>query len=115
MISRRNFLKAASGTAAILAAPAALAKPGQPSERILQLQNLHTGEKIKATYWAEGQYIAEEIAALNRVLRDHRSNESYKMDQRLFVSIREFVAYFKGRCGNRDRGTNKENLTRQLI
>jgi uncharacterized protein YcbK (DUF882 family) len=84
MISRRNFLKTATGTAAILAAPAALAKPGQPSERILTLQNLHTGEKIKATYWAEGQYIAEEIAAINRVLRDHRSNESYNMDQRLF-------------------------------
>ena len=84
MISRRNFLKAATGTAAILAAPAALAKPGQPGERILRLQNLHTGEKLKATYWADGQYIAEEMAALNRVLRDHRSNETYKMDQRLF-------------------------------
>ena len=84
MISRRNFLKAASGTAAMLATPVALATPNQPAERILQLQNLHTGEKIKATYWADGQYIAEEMAAINRVLRDHRSNEAYQMDQRLF-------------------------------
>jgi len=84
MISRRKFLQAATGTAAILAAPVALAKPVQPGERVLRLQNLHTGENLKATYWAEGQYIAEEIAALNRVLRDHRSNEAYKMDQRLF-------------------------------
>ncbi len=65
-------------------APAALAKPNQPKERILRLHNLHTGENLKATYWAEGQYLAEEIAALNRVLRDHRSNETYRMDQRLF-------------------------------
>ena len=64
--------------------PAALAKPSRPQERILRLHNLHTGENLKATYWAEGQYLAEEIAALNRVLRDHRSNETYRMDQRLF-------------------------------
>ena len=84
MISRRNLLKAATGTAAMLAAPAVLAKPGQPGERILRLQNLHTGEKLKATYWADGQYITEELAELNRVLRDHRTDETYKMDKRLF-------------------------------
>lgn len=85
MISRRNILKAATATAAILATPAvALAKPAQPGERILRLQNLHTGEKLKATYWADGQYIAEELAALNVVLRDHRTNEIHKMDQHLF-------------------------------
>ncbi|NNF97211.1 MAG: DUF882 domain-containing protein [Halobacteria archaeon] len=89
MNSRRNFLKAATGTAAILLAPAVMAKPAQPNpnqpgERVLRLQNLHTGESIKATYWAEDQYLAEEMAALNRVLRDHRSNETYTMDQRLF-------------------------------
>lgn len=89
MISRRNFLKTATGTAAILAAPAALAKPGQPAERILRLHNLHTGENLKATYWAEGQYIAEEMAELDRVLRDHRSNESYNMDRRLFDILHE--------------------------
>jgi uncharacterized protein YcbK (DUF882 family) len=84
MISRRNFLQAATGTAAILAAPAVLARPADPAERVLQLRNLHTGESLKATYWAEGQYLAEEMAALNRVLRDHRSDETYNMDQRLF-------------------------------
>ena len=85
MNSRRNFLKTATGTAAILLAPAtALAKPASSGERVLRLQNLHTGESLKATYWAEGQYLAEEMAALNRVLRDHRSNETYNMDQRLF-------------------------------
>ncbi len=89
MNSRRNFLKTATGTAALLLAPSVLAKPAQPkliqpAERVLRLQNLHTGESLKATYWAEGRYIAEELTALNRVLRDHRSNETYTMDQRLF-------------------------------
>jgi len=89
MNSRRKFLKTATGTAALLLAPSVLAKPAQPkliqpAERVLRLQNLHTGESLKATYWAEGRYIAEELTALNRVLRDHRSNEIYTMDQRLF-------------------------------
>jgi len=89
MNSRRNFLKTATGTAALLLAPSVLAKPAQPkliqpAERVLRLQNLHTGESLKATYWADGQYIAEELTALNRVLRDHRSNETYSMDQHLF-------------------------------
>jgi len=89
MNSRRNFLKTATGTAALMLAPSVLAKPVQPkliqpAERVLRLQNLHTGESLKATYWAEGRYIAEELTALNRVLRDHRSNEIYTMDQRLF-------------------------------
>ena len=84
MISRRNFLKAAAGTAAILVAPAALAKPADPAERVLRLRNLHTGESLKATYWAEGQYIQEELAAIDRVLRDHRADEITQMDRRLY-------------------------------
>lgn len=84
MISRRNFLKAATGTAAIVLTPTVLAKPSGPAERVLRLHNLHTGESIKATYWAEGQYIAEELAAIDRVLRDHRADEITQMDRRLY-------------------------------
>jgi uncharacterized protein YcbK (DUF882 family) len=84
IISRRNFLKAATGTAALVLTPAALAKPVLPAERVLRFHNLHTGESLKATYWAEGQYIAEELAAIDHVLRDHRVDEMIKMDRRLY-------------------------------
>lgn len=84
MISRRNFLKAATGTAAVILTPSVLAKPASPAERVLRLHNLHTGENIKATYWAEGQYIAEELAVIDRLLRDHRADEMFKMDRRLY-------------------------------
>lgn len=84
MISRRNFLKAASGTAAMVLAPTVLAKPVAQGERVLRFHNLHTGENIKATYWAEGQYIAEELAAIDHLLRDHRVNEMIKMDRHLY-------------------------------
>jgi len=84
IISRRNFLKAATGTAALVLTPAALAKPVLPAERVLRFHNLHTGESLKATYWAEGQYIAEELTAIDHVLRDHRVDEMIKMDRRLY-------------------------------
>ena len=88
MISRRDFLKMASGAALTAASPsvlatAALQKP-QQGERILRFQNIHTGEKVAATYWADGQYIAEELAMIDRVLRDHRSREVAKMDRNLY-------------------------------
>ncbi len=84
MISRRNFLKAASGTAALAIAPTVLAKPAAQGERVLRFHNLHTGESIKATYWAEGEYIADELAAIDRLLRDHRADEMTQMDRRLY-------------------------------
>lgn len=88
MISRRNFLKIASGAALTAAAPSVLAsttlqKP-QKGERILRFQNIHTGEKISTTYWADGRYIPEELASLDHVLRDHRSREVAAMDRNLY-------------------------------
>ena len=88
MVTRRDFLKFAAGTALTAMAPTAFARTAllepKDGERILRLQNIHTGEKVSATYWAEGQYIADEIAAIDRVLRDHRSNEVMDMDNKLY-------------------------------
>lgn len=43
--------------------------------RTLSLANLHTGETLTATYWDAGAYVPEALAALNRLLRDHRTGE----------------------------------------
>lgn len=88
MITRREFLKLAAGGALAATAPSVFARtelllPAK-GERILKLRNLHTGEKVSATYWADGNYVHEEIAGLDRVLRDHRSNEVMAMDQNLY-------------------------------
>ena len=88
MISRRDFLKMASGAALSTVSSTVLARTTRlehaQGERILQLQNIHTGESISATYWAEGKYIPEELAAIDRVLRDHRSREVAVMDRQLY-------------------------------
>jgi uncharacterized protein YcbK (DUF882 family) len=88
MITRREFLKFAAGGALTMMAPSVFARTSllEPTkgERVLRFQSIHTGEKISATYWADGNYIPEEIAELDRVLRDHRSNEVMAMDHGLY-------------------------------
>ena len=69
-------------------APSVLAKPAQPkliqpAERVLRLQNLHTGESLKATYWAEGRYIAPALKDIDFVLRDFRTGDVASVDLRL--------------------------------
>lgn len=88
MIKRRDFLKfafthCAVGTAALGASPTLFAKINMRNERRLAFYNLHTGEKLRATYWAEGQYIIHELKSLNFLLRDHRNGEVHPIDKNL--------------------------------
>ena len=88
MISRRNFLKISTGAvASMAAAPSAFASKSAAHERILRFHNLHTGEHLKATFWAEGDYVTEELAAINRLLRDHRTGDVAEMDHRLLDQL----------------------------
>ena len=47
--------------------------------RTLALLNLHTGESLKAPYFEAGRYLPDALAAMNRVLRDHRTGEAHPM------------------------------------
>jgi len=81
--SRRRFLQLGLGATTGLAMPSAFANLLTHPERKLSLLNLHTGESLNATYWAEGQYQTSELHAINRVLRDHRSGDTHEMDNNL--------------------------------
>ena len=89
MMQRRAFLK----SSLLLAAPSlsipALAKTAQPAsgERILRLYNTHTGEKLKTTFWAEGEFIPDAMQDINKVLRDHRNNKIAQMDPELLLLL----------------------------
>lgn len=79
-LSRRRFLTLGAGAALAFTAGPALASKG---ERRLAFHNLHTGESLKATYWQDGEYVADELAAINHVLRDHRAAEAGDMAPQL--------------------------------
>ncbi|MEN8170315.1 MAG: DUF882 domain-containing protein [Pseudomonadota bacterium] len=84
MMSRRTFLQYAAVAGATLAAPAAMAKAVvQSGERRLSLYNIHTGERLTTPYWADGVYLEDELTAINRLLRDHRSGEVSSIDYKL--------------------------------
>lgn len=83
MVSRRNFLKWSLAGGAVLTGAQSWARSAPP-ERVLKFYNTHTGEKLAATYWADGQYQSAELASLDRLLRDHRSGDVAVIDRRLF-------------------------------
>jgi uncharacterized protein YcbK (DUF882 family) len=86
-LSRRAFL---TGSAAALAVTA-VAHPASASilikPRFLSLENLHTGEKVKAEYWAGRDYLADGLARIAQVLRDHRSNTVHAIDTKLLDTL----------------------------
>jgi uncharacterized protein YcbK (DUF882 family) len=54
-----------------------------PPEKSLSLYNTHTGEGLNAVYWVEGEYLPEALAAVDHVLRDHRTDEIKPIDPQL--------------------------------
>jgi uncharacterized protein YcbK (DUF882 family) len=77
---RRRALTSLLGLSALALAPASLAAVASRPERALAFHNLHTGESVRTTYWAEGELVADGLAEINQVLRDHRSDEVYPID-----------------------------------
>jgi uncharacterized protein YcbK (DUF882 family) len=82
--SRRRFLSTIGlFGASFLFGRSALADLGPARPRSLSFLNTHTGEKLTAVYWADGAYQADALAAINRVLRDHRTGLVKSIDRRL--------------------------------
>jgi uncharacterized protein YcbK (DUF882 family) len=81
--SRRRFLQLGLGLSSTFVIPTAFAGHTKARDRKLALHNLHTGESIQATYWAEGEYQLSELDAINHLLRDHRTGEMIDMDPQL--------------------------------
>src|SRR5258707_12232886 len=82
---RRRFLTTAAGAAASLlvagrAGWADAPAPAASGRRSLSFLNTHTGESVSAGYWADGEYRADGLAPIDRVLRDHRTGDVRSID-----------------------------------
>lgn len=82
--TRRRFV-AGLAMAAMIPAVEAGAAPGPAGvgARAVGFLNLHTGERERLTYWADGRYLPEALKRINVVLRDHRNNAVAPMDPKL--------------------------------
>lgn len=102
MNQRRNFLKSSLVVASSLGLPAfaraadiaTAAAANSPNERTLRFYNTHTGESLRSTFWAEGQFIPDALQDINKVLRDHRNNRIAEMDPQLLVLLDNVSAKF---------------------
>jgi uncharacterized protein YcbK (DUF882 family) len=86
LISRRKLLKmglVAAVPALIPGAAMAAIRVIPKRSRALSFYNLHTGESLKRTYFANGEYIPGALEEINFILRDWRQNEVKPIDPAL--------------------------------
>jgi len=65
--------------------------------RIVAVRNLHTGERLEACYWENGRLVPDACAALEKVLRDHRTGEVHKIDAGLYDILTAMAAKLEKR------------------
>jgi len=85
-VTRRTFVKigAMAAIAGLLPRPLFASNSNVPvAEKSLALYHTHTGEKLNAIYWAEGNYLNDSLREINYILRDPRDNEVHAIDPRL--------------------------------
>jgi uncharacterized protein YcbK (DUF882 family) len=113
-VSRRRFLRGV-----LMGVPAAVALGG-PSRalagaverRQISLVSTHTGERLAVEYFSGGSYRDQALAALYRLLRDHRSGDVSPIDPRLFDILHDAAVLadreprFEVISGYRSPGTN---------
>jgi uncharacterized protein YcbK (DUF882 family) len=85
MSTRRDLIKLGLAAGVASSIPAVgWADPVAARPKVLAVQNLHTGEKLEACFWENGKYVPDACAALNKVLRDHRTGDVHMMDPGLY-------------------------------
>lgn len=65
------------------------------SPRTLGFLSTHTGERLRATYWADGRYESEALSEINHVLRDHRTGDVKEMDVALLDLLNELQGHLR--------------------
>ena len=99
-LARRAFLKTGIVAGVTLTAgfiPCASAAASAPFKS-LTFRNLHTGERLAAEYWSKGAYVPDALAAVNRVLRDHRNNEIHVIEPKLLDLVNALQARLESKA-----------------
>jgi len=114
-VRRRDLLGWSAIACALLVPTGALARiTPSDKEKTLKLYNLHTGESIASTFWADGRYVPESFRDIDKMLRDHRTDGTIATDRRLvelMFQIQTKLNTEKGLdvvCGYRSPATNAE-------
>jgi uncharacterized protein YcbK (DUF882 family) len=86
VISRRDLLLLGVATAASMIIPSGVIDAASDifvPEKQLSFMNTHTDEQLTARYWFQGEYLPDELAKINHILRDHRTGDVKPIDTEL--------------------------------
>jgi len=85
--TRRRLLAGLGALPVVLGGRLASAQSSGP--RALDFLHTHTGEKLSVTYFDNGAYLADELSAIDDLLRDFRSGERHPIDTALLDILHE--------------------------
>lgn len=73
--------------------PASAAAPAAPGgTRTLVLHNTHTAETVRTAYCRDGAWCSDGLAAIEHVLRDHRTGDAHPIDRNLLDLLHDVAA-----------------------
>ncbi len=78
MITRRNFIKIV--TLFTLSGYSGKVFGLDKKERVLNLYNIHTSERLNVKYYSSGSYDSDAMNEINYLMRDHYTNEVKPID-----------------------------------
>lgn len=95
--TKRRFMQIGlAATAGLTLQPSlALARPLTPRMKELAFYNLHTDEKLRVTYWKNGQFSRSAMAEINHILRDFRTGDVYPMSANLIDFLHDLQGKLK--------------------
>lgn len=90
VLSKRRFLKSvACGSLLTLGLPEiAKASPSRmPLSKSIAIENVHTGDKLRLTYFENGRYVREAMHEISYALRDYHTDDVYPIDPSLIDQL----------------------------
>jgi uncharacterized protein YcbK (DUF882 family) len=90
MASRRRFLKMMACSSLLTLGGTEIADAAGkviPSHKTLALEHMHTGDKLKLTYFEHGRYVEEALREINYLLRDYHTGAVHPIDPALLDQL----------------------------
>lgn len=82
-LTRRRALQLGAVASLSLAVAPKAVFAREQTARVIAFHNLHTGENLDTTFWADGGYIPDALHEINWVLRDFRTGDVKPIDPAL--------------------------------
>jgi uncharacterized protein YcbK (DUF882 family) len=97
LIGRRRFLVGSLGAAAAVSAVARRAAGENIAAHRLSFYHIHTAEKLDVAYREHGELVPDALVAINRYLRDFRTDQIHEIDIALLDELHALFTTFDGR------------------